>query len=288
MYMEAEDISHAKYQRVRFHWSEAYDRIRPSTDRGHLYAWVLNRPGPNVVTGTISADQLTERVLYSTDGNHGGNHQPYLWDQITADFGEYRCYGAQYKLTVKNIGTRNTSDTDHIYVAVGVSQEKYSVAPTALVGFDTDHQKNQILYIEGRHPEWKRLTLSAQESRTFSGHVDMRRFLKRHRYNNQNEGLEAYSWLKADAGPTETTVIGDEVQNQPYYGWGSATVSNVTLAGPADATNVVASYGRAPQCCFLFLSAVCDQSGTDKIFEVSLSVNQKFEFRRLDPQYIQS
>lgn len=302
----AQSISHRKYGKVKFNWNEMYAAKTVTTDTGLIVPWILNRPGANVFDVTAFATSfsdhhtLSQRNVYNTDGAHGAGHQPYLWDQISPDYDQYRVYGAQYKLNIKNVSSRRvvTQDaaaedlsTHHLYLASAVTQEKFAAFPSAL-NFDADHASNQPMYVEGRHPEWKRVKLAPGESHTFRGYVDVKRLLKPGAYNNRNEMLSQYPWFSADTTPAQTTTIGDEDQNQPYYGWTgvAATVSNVTENGPADAANVTASYGRAPQACFLYLLASTSEQDVNLTIkmECSLSVKYFVEFKRQDPVYVQS
>lgn len=303
MVVAAKAVSHRKFMRTKHNWSEAYTGVTASVDDGELYGWVLNRPGPNVAghgtgSGTeIAPNFFTERPVYSTAGNWGDQHQPYLFDQISADYSEYRVYGVKYKLTVSN--THDSDEDRDIYVAVGVTQELHEDPASASThSFTTNHIDNQPEYIEGRHPEWRRKTLHQGKSATFEGYINVRKFLKKPAYNNTNEQLEVFPWYEVpDTGnPSYSLVIGTEGQEQPYWGWGptlttpagTVRISNITENGPADANWVTATYARAPQACFLYLNVVTDNAGLPPTYKVSLSCVQYIEWKRRDPVYTQS
>lgn len=298
MVQTAGRMSHQKYARVVFDWAESYqseELVNQTT--GTLWRWILNRPGCNVAalnTGVAPLGSLTERPCFSSANNTGTGHQPYLWDQISSDFDEYRIYGAKWTLYLTNTNGPPTdaeaaggSDRmQNISVIVGVSQLMHETSGTDL-NMSTNHLLNVGAYREGRDPAFKSLQLKPLESKSVSGYVDMKKFLRRGFYGNVNEMVEEYPWYKAAATPTETTTIGDEDQNQPYYGWGSADVSNV-YQNETDTTWVTATYGRAPQCCFLNLMAAGEYTANLHNLRIGIHVKLYCEFRRNDPIYDQS
>lgn len=300
MVRPAKAISHKRYDRVKFNWSEAYAPFNAATDDGNIYGWILNRPGPNLgsnAPGRIhpttaqgnDPQELVERLLYNTAGNFGESHQPYLFDQVKNNYDEYRIYGCKYKLTVKNTSTTNTVNTDDVYVAVGVTQEMHTeLADPDKKEFLANHRTNQPRYIEGRHPEWRRKRLKPQQTHSFEGYVSVKHLLKKSAYLNDNDHLSSYPWYRIPANSylQEFGVIGDENQEQPYSGH-TAKIANIKEThGAADWVD--ATYGRAPQCAFLYMSVVQPDAGLDDIIEVSLSVVQYIEFKRRDPQWDQS
>lgn len=298
MVMHANRVSHNKYARVCFQWMEAY---APTTDQhetvGTITRWILNRPGPNVsavLNDGVSpkADELVERNAFGGNANFGSAHQPYLWDQISADYDEYRVYGCKYKLTLSHIGGKAIKDStaqavdEPISICVGVTQLIYDNSGPLNINMETDHLTNVPVYREGKDRTWKFFTLYPGQTKTVTGYVNFKKFLKPGNYNNENEQLNQYPWFSVASTLTETDPIGDENQNQPYYGW-TAKVSNIKEThGGIDWDD--ATYGRAPQCAFLTLMH-CEQSnavGND--LQLALTCKQYVEFKRADPVYAQS
>lgn len=294
-------MSNNRYATVCFNWSEMYANVSPTTS-GSLYGWVLNRPGPNVqFPAFVSPDALTEHGFYNSPGAWGAGHQPFLWNQVSVDYDEYRVFATQYTLKVENLAgpaiehpTLGVAHQNLSTVACGITQERHA-NPGVHLSFTADHENTQPEYIEARNPDWRRRIVRPGESVIFKGLVDMKRVLKPHRYNNDNEGLKSYRWFTiptADGGGdvalTESVEIGNEDQNQPYYGWGAgvAGISNVLDTGPANTTFIGKDYGRAPQAVFLYLHMEQDQNNPD--MQVSLSCKQYIEFKKGDVRYGQS
>lgn len=287
----AKAFSHRRYAKVKFNWAEQYALTSVDTYaiNPKLYGWILNRPGANVESLDIAADIPTANP--AATGSYGVNHQPYLWDQIQADFDEYKIYGCQYTLTVSNCTTDNTAVTNsQINVAVGVTQERYeSGGPTFEESMSVDHVANQAVYMEGRHPEWQRRTIGPGETAVFKGYVNIPRLLKASKYNNRNDCLQQYPWYEARSSITEQAIIGDNNQCQPYYGWSPAQIANIEEDSDINAVWVTADYARAPQCAFLYLFAAAESTQTtNPPLRFSLSLTQYVKFKRGDPQYGQS
>lgn len=287
----AKAYSHKRYNKISFNWAEQYALQTVSTYAASgtvLYGWVLNRPGCNTtVFPEVSKSTLTENP--AAVGNFGASHQPYLWNEVIADFDEYRIYGCKYVLHIQNCTTDSGARLDdQINVAVGVTQERFSsTGPATEYDMSADHDDNQAIYMEGRHKEWRRRTLQAGETMTLKGYVNFKKLLKPSKHNNRNDALESYPWFRADETPSETAVIGDDAQNQPYYGWTPAKCANIE-ENSGDAAWVDATYARAPQCGFLYLWASSEKAQTEPGLRISLSVTQYIEFKRGDPQYSQS
>ncbi len=309
--VKASEISHKKYARIVFNWDEAYAPVAVPADEGQLAGWILNRPGPGVFDAAgenivaSNNDLWFERNIYALSGSWSQGHQPYLWNQIQADYKEYRVYGCKYKFSVKNITSMESAVSgvglqSEIYVALGITQQIMVAVPTD-TGMNADHISNQPRYIEGRHPEWRRVTLKPGKSHVFTGYVNIRKSLRDGLFRGTNSQADRYPWFKAEAAPLETALVGTDTQNQPYYGWVGATIASVidpalsitvdpSVTPITDVTlQVAAEYGRAPQCCFLYLAYTSDvDSGAVKNLKCSLSVQQYVEFRRTDPVYDQS